>query len=115
MRVLIIENDALLQRSLDRLLRRWFKNADIWTADNGQLAINSLDEQFDLIISDYDLNGPLTGGDVLSWIRKRRPDLVERFVFLSGNPIVETLHSRVLLKPVFMAELHQELCRAIQP
>lgn len=114
MKVLIIEDDALVHRALSRLIKRTFRDADVWVADNGRLAMAYLSEPYDLIISDYDLSGDITGGDVLAWLRAHHPEMVARFLFLTSNPIAKALHDRVLPKPSPADDLREEFCRVVQ-
>lgn len=90
MKVLIVEDNEQIQRTLGRLLRRQFGDVDLCIADNADLAIEHLtasvlDREFDLVISDWNLVGPRTGGDVLHWIGEHASHLAKRFLFVSSD------------------------------
>ena len=104
MNVLIIEDAPLLQRLYVRLLGTMFDPLNVQTTNNADDAIDllelSLEETpFDLVISDFNLVGPKTGGDVFSWVKSHAPSLLSRFLFVSGNPDVKELHVHYLAKP----------------
>jgi len=89
-KVLLVEDCADIQRVLARLLRRQYGDVDVWVSDNADLAIEYLKEsvlerEFDLIICDWNLIGPRTGGDVLEWVETHVSHLVKRFLFLTSD------------------------------
>lgn len=87
-KVLFIEDDATVQRALSRVL----KHHELTIVDRGTEAIVLLAEnEYDLIISDYDLKGNLTGEDVYLWVRNERPHMASRYVFCAGSSRAETL------------------------
>jgi DNA-binding NarL/FixJ family response regulator len=53
----------------------------------------------DTILSDYDIVGG-TGGDVLAYVQSKHPELVHRYLFISGNDVVQKIHPHWLEKPV---------------
>lgn len=92
MKVLIIEDDAMIRSALMRLLRRMemVVELDPWAAESAHEAISHLreamlDKPFDLVLCDWNLKGARTGGDVLAWIRVHATYLEPRFLFLSAN------------------------------
>ena len=102
MRVLIIEDEPALRNTLARMLRRNFE-VEIGMAESADEAIELLttrmaDRPFDFVVSDFNLLGTRTGGDVLEWVKEHASHLVQRFVFFSGNPAVEKLHPYVVPK-----------------
>ncbi len=131
MRVLLIEDDDQLQRAMVRLLNRWFVGVQIETVSTATRAIEYLlavkstrklsreegiechDGAYDLIISDYDLDGRQTGGDVLAWIKAHMPEFTQKFVFFSGNPAAGEIHDRVLMKPCPVADLQEWILAAV--
>jgi hypothetical protein len=50
-----------------------------------------------------------TSADVLAWIKAERPALADHFVFLSGNPEIESLHHRTVMKPCSITDLRVAL------
>lgn len=85
-----------------RFLRRTFPTATVITAETASRAIAILaTDGVDLVVSDYWLGSSSagTGGDVLQWLRRHRPDLEDRFVFLTGSPSeVQDRGARVMMK-----------------
>ncbi len=79
---LIIEDNKMLHK----MYRRLFKEHDLEFVETGLGAMNLLKEgQYDLIISDGELEGPLTGADVWMWAKREKSELIEKFFFCSGN------------------------------
>lgn len=117
MRILIIEDNPMIQRGYQRLLNKMFARPDIWVADNADLAIGMLMQDdsarpIDLIISDYELADATTGVDVFEWIKLHRPDLLVRFIFISANEEVKALnHTRVLEKPATHSQIMEAILR----
>lgn len=95
MRVLVIEDSAPLRRAIIGILRRTFPGVDTLAAETADDAIALLEQSackgpaFDLVISDYNLLGWRTGGDVLDWIQAHLSYLERRFVFLSSDPAIQ--------------------------
>jgi len=75
--------------------------------DNADDAILLLAAQeYTLVVSDYDLANGTNGGQVLEWIKVNDTDLLDHFVFLSGNnDVPKTLHWNVVDKTASMDEL----------
>jgi CheY-like chemotaxis protein len=106
--ILLIENDARIQKIFKSVL----KAHKITAVATGLAALEQLEEgKFDIVISDYDLDGPLSGEDVWLWVKNNRPDMTERYMFCSGNDKVETLCSDAgipcLLKPASLDQIRQ--------
>jgi DNA-binding NarL/FixJ family response regulator len=116
-RALIIEDDRLIQQMLARLLRRTYDTPEFVVVDNADRAITELknsmfDGHFDLIISDYNLVGPKTGGDVFAWIKEQdEPEWIDRFLFFSATDEIDLrkLHYQVLAKPASVGALRMEI------
>jgi CheY-like chemotaxis protein len=123
MKVLVIEDSPSIHRAYERILKRWFPDVDVWISDNADLAISYIGmfivplrqahgaplKNFDLIISDYNLHGDKTGGDVLAWIKANRPELAARFLFVSTDPKIFELHDTALEKPATPDQLRKEI------
>lgn len=111
MRVLLIEDDASLQRSTARLIKRAFAPAEmtIDVADAPKNAIALLEANtYDFVLSDFNINGG-TGGEVLIWIDKNQPHMNERFVFFSGANHLDLWHDKVITKSVNPSEFVEQL------
>lgn len=107
-KILYVEDNALLQRSMSRFFKRFFTEAaDVVVVDNADDAILLLaSQEYTLIVCDYDLANGTNGGQVLEWIKANDTDLLDHFVFLTGNKAVpETLHWNVVDKASSMDEL----------
>jgi ActR/RegA family two-component response regulator len=111
--ILVIEDDPQLQRAYPRMMRKMYPGAEVTVVDNYHDAIGHLDTKpVGLIISDVDLVGDRTGIDVFEWVKENRPDLVDRYVFVTGgNPQVEQLHYRYAEKPVTVADIQAAIDR----
>lgn len=106
MRILHIEDDVQLAKSIARALTKLFQ-AEVFTIDTADGAIELLKtNQYDLVISDYDLRIG-TGGDVLQWVKDNRPD--QRWLFLAGNEAIESLGVPYVSKPAPMSEVRSAI------
>ncbi len=109
--VLLLEDDPALQKSTSRMLKKIFGNPTIYVADNVASAIGTLEvHDIKLIVSDVDVLGPRSGIDLFRWVKANRPDLIDRYIFFTGNMAAQDEHYRVLMKPAgveeFRAVLH---------
>lgn len=90
-KILLIEDSEMLQKSFRRVLR----DHDLVVVSTGLDALQQLEVgQFDLVISDFDLEGPLNGEDVYLWVQTNRPDLLKRYIFCSANSRSEDICKR---------------------
>jgi len=105
--VLLLEDDPALQKSTSRMLRKILGEPSIVVVDNVGAAIATLEAHpgIGLIISDVDVIGPQSGLDLFAWVSANRPDLVDRYVFFTGNMAAQDAHYRVVMKPAGVAEL----------
>ena len=120
MRILLIDDEPLLLKSYSRYLRR-SGGHDVVTASCGAEALEQLegDDPFDLVFCDLSMPG-VSGVEVHRSIREFYPDLVGRFVFLTGgvqDAASETYLQEsgvpVLGKPVPLAEFEKILAGAL--
>jgi ActR/RegA family two-component response regulator len=111
--ILVIEDDPQLQRAYPRMMRKMYPGAEVTVVDNYDDAIGHLDTSpVGLVISDVDLVGDRTGIDVFAWVQANRPDLVDRYVFVTGgNPQVAHLHYRYVEKPATVPEIQAAIDR----
>jgi CheY-like chemotaxis protein len=97
--ILLIEDEAPRQDDMVRLFKRIYPGAVVTIADNAIDANALIDaHRYDLIVSDFDLADGTTGGDVLDYLHERHPKMVNRFLFVAGNPIVQDLHPYWMMK-----------------
>lgn len=81
-KILIVEDNE----QLHRMYRRQLRDHDLQIVVNGLKALELLEEgQYDLVISDGELEGPLTGVDIWEWVRAHRQDLLPKFILCSGS------------------------------
>lgn len=119
MKVLVVEDDALLRRIIIRTLRRMDSDVEIRAAESADEAIDHLreavlDRPFDLITCDFNLIGARTGAEVLEWVREHASFLVPRFLFISANDEVKKHHDNYLAKPADLAQLREAIEATLQ-
>lgn len=85
-RVLIIDDDPLVASSLRRLLA----NREVHIADSGRRGIEMLREndRFEVVLCDL-MMPEVSGMDVYETVLEERPDLAERFIFMTGGAFTE--------------------------
>ncbi|MFY0568530.1 ATP-binding protein [Archangium lansingense] len=82
-RMLIIDDEPLVARSLSRLIGRQHHVTVAVTSQDGMAQLTS-GEPFDIIFCDLMMPG-LTGMDIYEQLRECRPELAPRFVFITGG------------------------------
>ncbi len=121
MRILHLDDDRSILRAIERQLRGLaaanfsqlllpivVDGATDLAAAIGLIQAN----QYDLVISDFDLGHGETGADLLTWVKANKPDL--RFMFLSANEAVYTLGVPFAEKPCTKQELIAAVLEAIK-
>ena len=109
LRVLVVEDEAPLRTLQKRLLGRL--GAEVLLAEGGEEACALLESSpVDLVISDVKMPGG-SGLMLYRWVEARRPDLLDRFLFVTGDvgdPEIATLAllhpDRFIRKPFQMTE-----------
>ncbi len=117
-RALLIDDDEQLLRLLTTAMERSL-GPEIVTARDGAEAIQRMEsESFDLIISDFALP-QVSGWQLFFWIAKNRPELVQRFLLISGAlgddaeaQAIENMGIKVLRKP-FPLNTFLAACREV--
>lgn len=109
--ILIIENDKQLQNAFRRMLRG--EHVVTIVAEGTEALALLSDTPFDAVVSDYDIDGPLTGEDVWIWVKANKPELVDKYIFCSGNTGVEDMCSAAgipcLLKPCSRSDIRNAI------
>lgn len=83
LRVLVVEDEEPLRRLQERILSRI--EAEVFTAADGAEARELLQTRdVDLIVSDVRMPGE-SGLDLYRWVRRERPRLSRRFLFVTGD------------------------------
>jgi len=82
-RILVIDDEPLLGRTLGFMLE---EHHDVVVVPGGAEAIRKLesDAHFDLVLCDLDMPG-VNGGEVHEVVVRRHPELLSRFVLMSGG------------------------------
>lgn len=85
-RVLIIDDDPLVANSLRRLLA----NREVQIAESGRRGIEMLREndRFEVVLCDL-MMPEVSGMDVYETVLEERPDIAERFIFMTGGAFTE--------------------------
>lgn len=117
MRILIVEDDYVIARSTERLVRRATTQdvevVHVITAEGAISELRTGELGYALVISDYNLAGHGTGADVLAQVRSMRTQ--PRFLFLSSDDAIEQLGVPYLTKPCRPSELRNAVSRLIEP
>ncbi len=115
-RVLVIDDEPALVLTLRCLLEQ---DHDVVTVTDGRGALSRLleNEPFDLVLCDIAMPG-IDGADLYDAVRVQRPELAERFVFMTGGAFTEKIVRFLeraarpcLQKPFPIAELEALLRR----
>jgi CheY-like chemotaxis protein len=114
--VLVVEDSPRIQACVRQLVTMALEPRDV----NVVMAASAEDAIvllrafcFDLVISDYEL-GDSDGGQVLSYVQRELPRMVDRFVFLSGSDEpLRLLPGRVIDKGIGPDEFVADLRRMI--
>ncbi|MFT3782274.1 MAG: response regulator [Nibricoccus sp.] len=116
-RVLVAEDDPLIQRMLQKLLGRYELEHVVASDGVSALSIwNSSKEQFDVLISDIMMPNGLSGVDLARTLREEKPQLA--VILISGyseswaNPKVFDLpggRPKILNKPFTVADLREAI------
>lgn len=106
LRVLLVEDDALLAGVHRRLLRRYGGYDVSWveTLEDARAALAAGD--FDAVLCDLSLPDG-SGAELIAWARGARPEILRRFIAITGGAIdpasralVDAGQLEVLRKPI---------------
>ncbi|HEY7955101.1 MAG TPA: ATP-binding protein [Polyangia bacterium] len=120
LRVLILDDDELILRSMERSLSAHFECMSLPSA---QVALERLrfDHDFDVVITDV-VMPEMNGIEFYGALQTSHPELAHRTLFISGGITSEALHERVtgtgrpcLAKPVDPQELVRSIRRLGRP
>ncbi len=116
--VLHLEDDQAVAGFVARAVGEVFPGAcgDVFMRVSDAVAtLSAVPNHYDLIISDFNVLGPETGGDFLAWVKLHQPHMVERFVFFTGNSDVRLLHPKVIDKGISVASFVHQLHLLVTP
>ena len=83
-RVLVVDDEPAILHAIERALRR--RGIEVVVAAEARAALAALDaEPMDAVLLDVRLPGP-SGAAIGGEIARRWPHLVERIIFMSGDP-----------------------------
>lgn len=107
MRIYLIDDDALLRRSL----RRALPDHEVDEASSGEQAIEHLrhESTYDVVLCDVMMPG-MTGLDVFAWIEREQPGLVPHFGFMTGS--LATPQTQALLRGSARPRVEKPIPRA---
>lgn len=109
MHILHVEDDLLVQKAVARLLRP-NRITSVASVTDAIVCLGAV--QFGVVITDYNLVGPQTGGDLIRWIKLHLPHMGPRTILFSGNPDAAQCCARVVLKPD-LGELRLQLAQLL--
>lgn len=95
--ILHIEDENAVAKAVARLLRKEFGNmVEISQADSwASLRFVVNEYPWSVIISDWDIAGMESGGDIYNIMQAHFPHLAKKYIFLSGNDKAEFLATAV--------------------
>jgi DNA-binding response OmpR family regulator len=83
-RILVIEDEPSVAAFLRTALER--RGYEIVTASSAADGLQQLaSSDFRGVISDFRTPGEINGADVQDWLRRHRPDLAGRIIFITGD------------------------------
>ncbi|WP_341712140.1 response regulator [Erythrobacter sp.] len=117
-RLLVVED----QKEIRKVLAKQLEGAgySVVTSESGTAALELLaSENFDLVISDIVMPGPIQGPELAKRLCEKIPD--QRIIFLSGyaDQLFQDEYSSVsefprLAKPIFRSELLEAVTKALE-
>jgi PAS domain S-box-containing protein len=119
LRILVIDDEPILCRSLQRALS---PEADVVIAFGGRQAVEMLerDSQFDLVFCDM-MMLDMPGEAVFEWVSERHPELARNIVFITGGAttasarsFLERTQNRVIQKPIDVDKLRELVRRTLR-
>jgi CheY-like chemotaxis protein len=110
--VLVVDDESIIAQLIADVLSS--EGYDVDTAPHGLAALESIERRtYDLILSDLRMP-ELDGLGLYREIERRRPDLLRRFVFITGTSehadyqgFIDDVKAPVLTKPFDMSELQR--------
>jgi len=110
-RVLVVDDEAALRRTLERALRGM--GCEVVSAGDAHLAYQVLDEtDIDMVLLDLHLP-QMTGDTFFLALTRRWPSLTDRVVLMTGDPYADEGHWPAALKrcPMLLKPFTLELLR----
>lgn len=86
-KVLIVDDEPAIRNILARILSN--KGHQAQTVSSGKAALALLYEKgYDLLVADLKMSG-LSGMDLYETLKKKRPDMADRTIFITGDTMTE--------------------------
>jgi CheY-like chemotaxis protein len=86
-KVLIVDDEPAIRNILARILSN--RGLQTQTVSSGKAALAMLHEKgYDLLVADLKMSG-LSGMDLYETLKKKRPDMADRTVFITGDTMTE--------------------------
>jgi two-component system NtrC family sensor kinase len=86
-KVLIVDDEPAIRNILARILSNNGHKAQ--TVSSGKAALAMLNEKgYDLLVADLKMSG-LSGMDLYETLKKKRPDMADRTIFITGDTMTE--------------------------
>jgi DNA-binding NtrC family response regulator len=79
---------------MQRLLRRAFKTVEVTSVKSGEEVLQTLatnERKWDIVISDWNIDGRMTGGDIYNLIQVEYPNVAGSYMFMSDSRFAELL------------------------
>ena len=115
-RLLLVDDEPMLQFTLRLMLEEFFEVVVADSGDQARLAIEAA-PRFDVVLSDLQMPGG-SGQDLYLWAVKAYPELAGRFVFMTGGAFtpkarafLERHEGESLSKPFALKELRALVAR----
>ena len=110
--VLVVDDETIIAQLIADVLAE--EGYDVETAPNGRAALERIElRSYDLILSDLRMP-ELDGLGLYREIEQRRPDLLRRFVFITGTSehtdyhhFIDVVNVPILTKPFDMSDLQR--------
>lgn len=115
--ILHIEDEKLIATTIERILRRTFK-AVVTTAVSGPEALAAIEQnpnKWAAILSDWNIKGKMSGGDVFRQVADSYPDLAKRYVFMSDDQEAERLAAASGVSFIEKPARAATICTALLP
>ena len=108
MRILVVDDEPLVCEGIKRALR----NHDVTVTSSGRDAVALCEEtEYDLVLCDV-MMPEVSGMDVYSRVRRQRPEVARRFVFMTGGAFtpsarafLESIDNEQIIKPFSLRDL----------
>lgn len=111
--ILHIEDNSDIQKAMRRLLEKVF-SATVTTVDSGAAAMAVMGSaDWAAVLSDWNIIGGMTGGDVYNLVRADYPHLASKYVFMSDDQLAAAMAAKYGLGWVEKPATRSDICNAL--